>query len=42
MNGAPMMPGMLTPEEMERLAAATGAEFDRLFLQGMIKHHAAR
>jgi uncharacterized protein (DUF305 family) len=39
MNGAPMMPGMLTPEEMERLAAATGAEFDRLFLQGMIKHH---
>ena len=40
MNGAPMMPGMLTPEEMERLAAAKGAEFDRLFLQGMIKHHA--
>ena len=39
MNGAPMMPGMLTPEEMERLAAAKGAEFDRLFLQGMIKHH---
>jgi uncharacterized protein (DUF305 family) len=34
-----MMPGMLTPEEMERLAAAKGAEFDRLFLQGMIKHH---
>jgi len=39
MGGAPMMPGMLTPEEMEHLAAATGAEFDRLFLQGMIKHH---
>jgi uncharacterized protein (DUF305 family) len=39
MNGAPTMPGMLTPEEMERLAAANGAEFDRLFLQGMIKHH---
>jgi uncharacterized protein (DUF305 family) len=39
MNGAPMMPGMLTPQEMERLAAANGAEFDRLFLQGMIKHH---
>ena len=33
------MPGMLTPEEMERLAAATGDEFDRLFLEGMIKHH---
>jgi uncharacterized protein (DUF305 family) len=33
------MPGMLTPQEMERLAAATGAEFDRLFLEGMIRHH---
>jgi uncharacterized protein (DUF305 family) len=30
---------MLTPEEMERLAAAKGPEFDRLFLEGMIKHH---
>jgi len=39
MGGAPMMPGMLTPDEMERLAAAKGSEFDRLFLQGMIKHH---
>lgn len=35
----PMMPGMLSPEEMQRLAAAKGAEFDRLFLEGMIKHH---
>ena len=35
----PMMPGMLSPEEMQRLAAATGAAFDRLFLEGMIKHH---
>jgi uncharacterized protein (DUF305 family) len=34
-----MMPGMLTPEEMARLAAAKGPEFDRLFLEGMIKHH---
>jgi uncharacterized protein (DUF305 family) len=34
-----MMPGMLSPAEMERLAAAKGAEFDRLFLEGMIKHH---
>ena len=33
------MPGMLTPEEMERLAAAQGVEFDRLFLELMIKHH---
>jgi uncharacterized protein (DUF305 family) len=36
---AGMMPGMLTPEEMTRLAAAKGTEFDRLFLEGMIKHH---
>ena len=35
----PMMPGMLSPEEMQRLAAAKGAAFDRLFLEGMIKHH---
>ncbi len=34
-----LMPGMLTPEEMARLGAATGAVFDRLFLEGMIKHH---
>lgn len=34
------MPGMLTAEEMAALAAAKGKEFDRLFLQGMIKHHA--
>jgi uncharacterized protein (DUF305 family) len=33
------MPGMLTNDEMERLAAATGPAFDRLFLEGMIKHH---
>lgn len=33
------MPGMLTAEEMSQLAAARGVEFDRLFLQGMIKHH---
>ena len=35
-----LMPGMLTPDEMARLAAASGAEFDRLFLEFMIKHHA--
>ena len=39
MAGATLMPGMLTAEEMARLAAAKGAEFDRLFLEGMIKHH---
>jgi uncharacterized protein (DUF305 family) len=39
MHGAKLMPGMLTADEMSRLAAAKGAEFDRLFLEGMIKHH---
>jgi uncharacterized protein (DUF305 family) len=39
MMGATLMPGMLTPEEMERLGAASGAAFDRLFLEGMIRHH---
>jgi len=34
-----MMPGMLTPEQMKQLAAAKGPEFDRLFLEGMIRHH---
>jgi uncharacterized protein (DUF305 family) len=33
------MPGMLTAEEMNRLAGAAGVEFDRLFLELMIKHH---
>ena len=37
--GAMRMPGMLTDEEMENLAAADGVSFDRLFLEGMIKHH---
>ena len=39
MAAAPMMPGMLTEQEMARLAAAKGRDFDRLFLQYMIKHH---
>jgi uncharacterized protein (DUF305 family) len=34
-----LMPGMLTPAEMRRLEDATGPSFDRLFLEGMIKHH---
>ena len=38
-EGAMLMPGMLTPEEMARLAEAHGPAFDRLFLEGMIKHH---
>jgi len=40
-SGHPMalMPGMLTPEQMEALPKAKGDEFDRLFLTGMIQHH---
>jgi uncharacterized protein (DUF305 family) len=38
-HGAKLMPGMLTPAEMDRLAQAKGPEFDRLFLEYMIKHH---
>jgi uncharacterized protein (DUF305 family) len=34
-----LMPGMLTPEQMEALRKAKGADFDRLFLTGMIQHH---
>ena len=34
-----LMPGMLTEDEMTELAAARGAGFDRLFLEGMIAHH---
>ena len=34
-----LMPGMLTVDEMQQLAATTGSEFDRLFLEYMIKHH---
>ncbi|MBX3175373.1 MAG: DUF305 domain-containing protein [Gemmatimonadaceae bacterium] len=33
------MPGMLTPDELTRLEAARGTDFDRLFLRLMIKHH---
>jgi uncharacterized protein (DUF305 family) len=38
-NAMPMMPGMLTPEQMEALTKATGPAFDHLFLAGMIQHH---
>jgi len=34
-----LMPGMLTPEQMEALRKAKSAEFDHLFLTGMIQHH---
>lgn len=39
MNTMPMMPGMLTAEQMAALAKAKGPEFDHLFLTGMIQHH---
>ncbi len=41
MSGHPMplMPGMLTPEQMAALRKARSDEFDRLFLKGMIQHH---
>src|SRR5438067_11483496 len=40
MSSQPMlMPGMLTPKQMEALRKAKGADFDRLFLTGMIQHH---
>jgi uncharacterized protein (DUF305 family) len=34
-----LMPGMLTPEQMKALTKARGAQFDHLFLTGMIQHH---
>ena len=34
-----LMAGMLTQAELDRLAQARGAEFERLFLQYMIRHH---
>lgn len=33
------MPGMLTSKQMRELEKAKGAEFDQLFLRGMIQHH---
>jgi len=33
------MPGMLTDDQLAKLDAARGAEFDRLFLTFMIQHH---
>ena len=38
-NTMPLMPGMLSAEQMEALRKAHGTEFDRLFLSGMIQHH---
>jgi uncharacterized protein (DUF305 family) len=38
MDGSAMH-GMLSDDEMAALAAARGADFDRLFLEGMVRHH---
>ena len=39
-HGAVMdMPGMITPEQLDELAAAQGPEFDRMFLELMFDHH---
>ncbi|HVF48135.1 MAG TPA: DUF305 domain-containing protein [Pyrinomonadaceae bacterium] len=34
-----LMPGMLSRKQIAELKKARGAEFDRLFLAGMIQHH---
>jgi uncharacterized protein (DUF305 family) len=39
MGGTGPMPGMLTTEEMTAFTSATGADFDRRFLDLMIRHH---
>ena len=39
MHTSHKMAGMATPEQMAALAAATGTDFDRLFLELMITHH---
>jgi uncharacterized protein (DUF305 family) len=39
MDMSAMMPGMLSPGQMDALRKATGPRFDHLFLTGMIQHH---
>lgn len=38
-HGSHSMAGMLTDEQLAELGVASGADFDRLFLEGMILHH---
>ena len=37
--GVAAMPGMASPADLDRLRAASGAQFDMLFLQLMLRHH---
>jgi uncharacterized protein (DUF305 family) len=37
--GVATMPGMASPADLDRLRAASGAQFDILFLQLMLRHH---
>jgi uncharacterized protein (DUF305 family) len=38
-GGGNLMPGMVGHEKLARLAAADGRQFDRMFLEYMIRHH---
>ncbi|MCH7991207.1 MAG: DUF305 domain-containing protein [Gemmatimonadetes bacterium] len=38
-TGMQLMPGMLSPEQMQKLGSTNGGDFDRLFLELMIQHH---
>lgn len=38
-EGTADMPGMMSSDDMESLEAASGAEFDAMFLSMMIEHH---
>jgi uncharacterized protein (DUF305 family) len=33
------MPGMMSSEDMDKLEKASGAEFDKMFLEMMVEHH---
>lgn len=39
LHGPEPMPGILAKARMDAIAAARGASFDRLWLEGMIEHH---
>jgi uncharacterized protein (DUF305 family) len=39
LHGDPPMAGMLSTAEMRAIEAADGVEFERLWLEGMIRHH---